>query len=226
MRVLRQPLRIILEGIRVPSFAAREFIHRAMQLVGSALERHVDDAAARVPVLRVVGIRLDLELLDRIDRRHICDVIAACLRVIRRAVEQEFVGRCAPAVDAPVGDRAIVERPFPDNLAIEVHAADEFGEHERVASVERQLVHALAVDDPSPVGFGCLQKRRFGADRHLFADGADLERQIERDGLSNAEDQIVAKKLLEPGRLNRYAVLARAADMALYIGPSGRSARS
>ena len=62
-----------------------------MQGIGAALQRDVDDAAAGVAVLRIVGVGLDLELLHRVDRRHIGQVIGAGLRIIRRPVQQEFV---------------------------------------------------------------------------------------------------------------------------------------
>ena len=114
--VLGQALGVVLERIGVQPLAPRELVDRAVRRVGAALQRHVDDAAAGLAVLRVIGVGLDLELLHRIDRRHVGDVVAARLRVIGRAVQQELVIGCAAAVDAPVGDGAVVERPLPNGL--------------------------------------------------------------------------------------------------------------
>src|SRR5207244_1861975 len=54
--VLRQPLRIVLEGIRVPLLAASEFIHGAVKVIRAALQRYIDDAAAGVAILRVIRV--------------------------------------------------------------------------------------------------------------------------------------------------------------------------
>ena len=88
---LRRAARVEQERVRVEPLAAVELVAGAVEAVGARLQRHVDDAAGGAPVLRVVGVGLDLELLHRVGRRHVGDVVAALVGVVRGAVEQELV---------------------------------------------------------------------------------------------------------------------------------------
>ena len=184
--VLGGPAGIVLERIAVQKIAAHEFVHRPVQAVAAALQRHVDDAAGALAVLRIVGVGLDLELLNRIDGRHVGDVVGAGLRVVGRAVEQELVIGVA-AVDVPVGDGPVVERALVNQRAVEIHAGNQHREHERVAPVERILGDRFGVHQAAAVRRGLLEKRRLRGDRHFLRDGADLQFEIERRGLGHGQ---------------------------------------
>ena len=128
------------------------------------------------------------------------------LRVVRRAVEQELVGAVRAAVDVPRGDRAVVERPLPDRLPAETDARHQPAQHERIASVDGQFMHTLVVDDAAAVGVGGFEQRRLRRHRDLLGEGADLERDIDRHHLVDAERQTGAVNFLKPGASDRHAV--------------------
>ncbi len=152
--------------VRVERLAARELVDAAVHAVGARLERHVDDAARRAPVLRVVAVGDDLEFLHRVDRRHVGDVVAPLNRVVRRAVEQELVVAVLAAVDRPVGDGAVVERPLINRRPVVGDARRQVRQHEGIARVQRKLGDAQVVDDHAAVGVRRLEQRRFAGDRH------------------------------------------------------------
>ena len=75
----------------------------AVELVGAAAERGVDDGAAGAAVLGAEVVGLDLELLDRVGR-DLHDLVrealvAGAVGVVVDAVEDEVVERAAQAVD-------------------------------------------------------------------------------------------------------------------------------
>ena len=135
-----------------------------MEGVGARLQRHVHDAAGGAAVLRVVGVGLHLELLHRVGRRHVGDVVAALVGVVRRAVEQEFVVAVLAAVHRKVGQRAVVERPQVDGLRVVGDAGDQHVERYRAARLQRQLGDAVPVDDGAAIGLAGLEQRRVGGD--------------------------------------------------------------
>ena len=58
----------------------------------------------------------------------------------------------AAAVDAPLGNRAVVERTLPDGRAVERDARHHRAQHERVARVQRQFRYLLCGDDTAAAG--------------------------------------------------------------------------
>lgn len=128
-----------------------------MQRVRAALEGDVHHSTRGPAVLHVIRIRLDLELLNRIHRRHQRDVVPVRQCVIGRAVQQEFVLHVEAAIHAPSGDRAIVERPLVNQVAIVIHARYRGREHEWIAPVQWQFGNALVADHLSPVRLGRIQ---------------------------------------------------------------------
>lgn len=126
---------VVLEGISVEPVAAEELVGGTVKAVGAAFEDDVNGAAAGAAVLGVVGVGLDFELLNGVDRGDVGEVVAAGLGVVGGAVEEEF-GVAVGAVYAPFGDGAVVEGALVGEGAIEVDAGDEGGEHEGVSAVE------------------------------------------------------------------------------------------
>ena len=80
---------------------------RAVELVGARLGRDVEHAAAGAAHLGVVGVDLDLDLLDRFDRR--VQHRAAAQLGDRHAVEQVVVG--ADAAAAERDERGVASDP-------------------------------------------------------------------------------------------------------------------
>src|SRR5207247_2919598 len=78
----------------------------AVRLVATVLQGRVDDAAAGPPVLGVVGVGLDLELLHCI--RGGREVVATA-RAVGSPVQEELVGGQAAAVERPGGAALVVE---------------------------------------------------------------------------------------------------------------------
>ena len=152
------------ERVGGQGLAPHEVVNLTVELVGARLQHHVDDAAGGAAVLRVVGVGGDLHLLDGGRRRHVRDVVAALVGVVRGAIEQELVVAVLAAVHRPVGERAVVERPQVDGLGVVVDAGDEHGERHRAARLQRQLGDARAVDDRAAVGLAGLEQRRFRDD--------------------------------------------------------------
>src|SRR6185436_6398853 len=99
---------VILEAVRIQRDSARKFVRSAVELVRTTLERYVYDPTGGLPVLRIVGVGLNLELLHRVHRWHQRDVVVPGLPVVGCAVQQELVVTVIAAVNVPVGDRAVV----------------------------------------------------------------------------------------------------------------------
>ncbi len=200
--VIRLRLVVHLQEVlgRIERLAAQELVDRAVQIVRAGLQRHVDDAAGGAAVLRVVAVGDDLELLDRVDRRHVGDVVAALNRVVRRAVEQVLVVAVRAAVDRPVGDRAVVERPLIDRRSVVGDARRQVRQHERIARVERQLRHAHVVDDHAAIGLGRFD--RFADDRHRLADRSDLHLDRQRDRRADFQLHLFLRVLAEAFELD------------------------
>ena len=196
--------------VRVERLAPRELVDRSVQRVGARLEGDVHHAVGGAAVLRVVAVGDDFELLDRIHRRHIRDVVAPLNGVVRGAVEQELVVAVLAAVDGPVRDGPVVEGPVVDGGAVVVHPRHQHGEHERVARVERQLVHAIVVDHQAAVRLGRLEDGRFGHDAHLLAQLTELELEVHRRGLADFEPDVGLTHFPEAGELRGDGVEAGA----------------
>ena len=87
--------------------------------------------------------------------------------------------------------------------------ATSFGEHEGVATVERQLVHALLVDDAAAVGRGGFEQRHFGGHGDLLRAAADLQLEVHHGRLTDIYVDIFPDQLLKAGRFRRDRVRAR-----------------
>ena len=132
------------EAGRVQRRVAVELPRRAVEPVGAAAERRVDDGAAGAAELGAEVVGLDLELLDGVGR-DLHDLIrealvAGAVGVVVDAVEDEVVERAAHAVD--------VERRVARGA--DRRGADARAEQREVgvgAAVERQVDDLRAADD-------------------------------------------------------------------------------
>ena len=182
-----------------------------VHVVGPALERGVDDAAARAAVLRVVGVGLDLELFDRVHGRR--EVVAAA-RAVGRAVEQELVGGQPASVERPGRAALVVERPQPrgaggaEGRHLPVHASGQPVQHEDHAPVEGHVLHHLAVDDLAQAAAGRVEQRGLGADLDRLAHVAQLEPDVHGGVLSDGQRDARLHVPAEAGHLHLDAVLA------------------
>ena len=175
-----------------------------MQRVGAALHRHVDRRPSRVALLRVVGRRLDLELLHRVGGRDVGD--APSVGVVGRAVEGELVAPGGPVGDDRRGPR-VVERAGELEVAGVGRARREPGQDERVAVRERQAGDPLGVDHLARGPRSRLEKRRAGHDLDQLGDPAGLELEVQRQAVADADLHGPAG-LLEAHQLGGHRVLA------------------
>ena len=132
--------------VRVERVVPQEFVDAAAKPVRPGLDRRVDDRARAAAVLGRIGICLNLEFLERLDRRlHELDVLASeGVRVgdVVHAVQQKDVVERAVAVhvqDALEVDARQARRA-------RQHAGREQGELVVVPPVQRQLDDLLLVD--------------------------------------------------------------------------------
>ena len=156
---------------------AQKFPHVAVNLVGAGLDDGVHDGAVAAAEFRAVGIGFDLKLRDGIHRRlhHISGAVqnVAQIRVIVNAVEQEVVLQGAGAVGAEAICGFDARPGFGGS-----HTSAEKCELSIVASVQRQRVDAVAVDQLAEVrGFG-FELRSLAGDLHCFCRGARLKLHI------------------------------------------------
>ena len=171
----RRALGVVLESVGVQPGAPHELPTGAMKLVAAALENHVHDAAGGVPILRVIGVALHLELLDRIHDRHIGNVVVAGLAVVRGAIHQKLVLALPAAVDRPFGDGAVVKGPLPNGRAAKSHAGHHGAKHKRIARVQGQFGNSLRVNHATAIGRGRFEQRCLRRDGHGLALRPELE---------------------------------------------------
>src|SRR5262249_58962603 len=138
----------------------------AMMRVRSRLERDVDDAAARAPVLRVVGVGLDLEFLRRVDGRNERDRAPGAHA--GDAVDEHFVLLRAAAVDRHTGAAGDVERAQVAPGPLLDDARREPGELERIAPGSWNVEELLVRDDGATTGGVDVENPRLAPDPDRF----------------------------------------------------------
>ena len=150
----------------------------AVPAVGARLGDDVDDRAGVAPVLGVVGVREDLELLDRVRRRpqHEPGVERV---VVRRAVEQEVVRLVALAVDVEAAGHvaeaagrgvALLPKAAPSAVGGATTPGNQRAELREVAAVQRQVDDLLPVDDDAERRVGRFDQRRLPEHGHLLLE--------------------------------------------------------
>ncbi len=209
---LRRLARVEEERIGGQGLAPHEVVADAVERVRPRLQRHVDDAAGGPAVLRVVRVRGDLELLHRFRRRHVGDVVAALVGVVRRAVEQELVVAVLAAVHRPVGERAVVERAEVDRLGVVVDAGDEHGERHRAARLQRQLGDTRASMTVPRLALLVSSSGDSAETVTSSVTPPTARADVDRGRLIDFEPHAASRVLLKPRELDRHRVRAGAKE--------------
>ena len=176
----------------------------AVPAIGAGFGDDVDDRAGVAAVLGVVGVREDLEFLDRVRRRaqHEAGVERV---VVGRAVEQEVVRLVALAVDveaagdvAEAAGRGVAVLPAePDRRRDDTR--NQRAELREVAAVERQVDDLLLIDDDAERRVGGFDERRLAEHRHLLFELADLQLHVGADRFVDDDRDRVADGGAESG---------------------------
>src|SRR5260370_18900442 len=135
--------RVVLERIGVQPIAPQKLISRSMYGVGAALQNRVHHAARGLPVLRVVGVGLNLKLLHRIDRRDVRDVVAARPRIVRYAIDQEC-RRLRSSSYAPLRNRTGVEGPLIGERTVVIPSRPHTATHQAIPPAHTPSVPVLS----------------------------------------------------------------------------------
>ena len=173
--------------------------HRSAEAIAAGPDREVHDGAAEHAELggRVVG--LDLEFLDRLERRRDVDERVQRL-VVRDAVEHVVVPRPRHAVDAVVheapgaGGRGVLREV---GEAARDRAGRQRDELLEQTPVQRQRLDLLVVDHLAELAGGAVDERRLGDDRDFFRHLPDLQRDVEPRGLCDLQHDAALDEPLE-----------------------------
>ena len=139
--------RIVLKPIRgIEYVVAEKFPGRAMDTVGAGLDGGVENSARGTAQLGAEVRGLHLEFLDRVHRRKndkVCSVEEVdSVGVVVDAIQQVVVLRGTQTIGGESSGGSIAARVG----LRRVHARAELGQECKVASIERQVVHAPLVD--------------------------------------------------------------------------------
>ena len=175
---LRCTERVREEIVRVEIVVAKKLVDASANRIGSGLDRRVDDRAGAAAEFSGVGVGLNLELLQRLDRGlHQLDVLAAKrVRVgnIVHAIEQEDVIEGA----VPVHIEHTLEVHAGQPRRARQNAWREQRELVVIASVQRQLDDLLLADDRPARRRHRVEQRRPADHFHGFGDLAGLQRDV------------------------------------------------
>ena len=134
------------EIVGIQLAVAQVFEKVAVQLVGPGFARQGYHTAPTAAVFGRIGIRLDAELLDTLDRRNCADhrYSGSIARHIQRhAVHQDGAGRLLAAVhDEPVAEECVGDA---GQLSRRGYARNQAGKAEYIAAVQRQILNPVAV---------------------------------------------------------------------------------
>ena len=205
------------EVARVEHVVANVLEDRAVEAVAAGFQRHGDDAAGEPAVFGGIAGGLQLEFLERFERRPGLRAGVARILIVE-AIDGHVAGVGARAVDD-------VGRAFAAFLG-GLHAGHHEGEIVEVAAVERHLGNLAGRDDVAAGrGFG-IEQRDGRLHFDALADGAHLEHHVEARGLIDGEFQCGLARHLEAGLLDGHFVSAgrKAGDGVLAFRAGARSA--
>ena len=167
----------------------------ALRVVGSRLDRHVDDGAAAAPELRRVVRRLRLELRDGVEVGLDDGVPGAVVVVVVHAVEQVVRRGGSHAVD---DERVLLSRVTVGPAAQLKSAGRESGEGNETAPADGQLLDLLGLDDLAERAFLRLQNRRFRRDDDGLGGAADLEAEVDPEPVLDPHVDVLPGDRSEP----------------------------
>ena len=204
---LRGAERVREEIVRVQRIVAEELVDAAANRIGAGFDDGVDDRSRAAAELGRVSVRLNLEFLQRLDRRlHELHVLAA---------ERVRVGDVIDAVE----QEDIVERAVAVHVehALEVHARQPRGAREHagreqrqlvvVAAIERQLDDLLLIDDRSARRRDGVEQRRGADDLDRFGELTRLQRDVDPRHLRDLQSYPRPHRLLESRHLHGHRVV-------------------
>ena len=178
------------EVARVETVVAEELEGVAVHFVRSRLGHQVHRRCGVMPVPRRQRARLHLELLQRVGKRR------RQVQVVERIVVRAAVHDVGDAVRLAAGDRDRDRRKILVGVEIACRRGRrEAGEENQLgglSSVQRQLHHALVVDHLADAGVLRLDEGGVRRHRHLLADRADRERDVQLRARSDLQDDAAA----------------------------------
>ena len=178
-----------------------------MKIVRPALDREADNTPSRASELRRVRRRIHLELLHRIQLRHRRHLIVIGARV-RRAVDQNFARRPAPAVHAKVVRRRLARRVVPSQPPHRYPR--NIGQQQiRVAHIQRNRHQELVLHHRAPIRPARRNQWRRVGNRDRFPHLTRRQLQAYRARLPNLQSKPVNARLFEPHRTGRDVIYAR-----------------
>ena len=190
-------------GVGVEAVVAAVGVSRSVEVPGSALGHGADLRADRPAVLGLVVRGEDLDLLDRVDadRHHRTAVVAGV--DVGDAIEGHVVGARTLSVGAQVlgFDAGGVRH------AVRDHSGGEEGHVEETATVDRDLLHALAGNREGAFGARGLQESRIRGDADRLGETAQFDGDgAERHPVVGIDDQLGPRRRLEPVGLDQERV--------------------
>ena len=145
-----------------------------MDFVRARLHDHVDHAARRLAVLGRKGIRLDLELLNGVNRNRRgvrSPGVGGALQVVVVNAVQHYVVLAGPHAGGAEGvSPAGVRHHRPRGKQRELDVA---------TAIERKVHDLLVADDLALRRLDRREQGRVGKDRDAFGDLADFERDVD-----------------------------------------------
>ena len=182
-------------------------VHRAARSIGASAGHHRDADTSAVPDRRGEVGRLDAHLLDHVR--------------IRRGGHLPPDAVVGGAVDRPVDASDTAERrrigrgATDESLAGERddasghHAWGEPRKEHGHVRLQRQFGNLLLVEDESLPQRGRFQQRRLTGHSNFLGDGADFERELERELLTGPKRDAASPQRLEPLHFDHDLVVAR-----------------
>ena len=177
-----------------------------MKVVAARSRGHVEHAPARPTHLGVVRVYLDLDLLDRLDRR--IEHGATAQFRDGHAVEQVVVGADAAAAERDARGVGLILLAVELGVPHRHHRRHGDADQEGVASGRRQRLERLAIQRSARRRGRRVDERRLSGHRDRFLEPADLERDVDRDELLGADRQALGLVPLVPGDLSLQGVAA------------------
>ena len=167
----------------------------------------VEDTSRRVPHVGLVGLGLHLQLFHRLHRR-------GDGRAIRQVGDRHTFNQVAVAAPRAAAERQLRRAGLvliPHELGIPGlnDARRRDGREECVAPEDWQVLQGLLIERRRLRCAGALDDWCFTGDRHLLADGADHEREIQHGRLLRADSKALAYFRLEARKRNADGVRSR-----------------
>src|SRR5450759_4256057 len=213
---------IALREIGVELVVAHVFRKGSVKIVGAALHGHVEDAAAGQPQRGVRRGRGNFEFLDAVYQRS--ELPFAGSGVDGSAIQVELVAAGGATVhgQAAVGvPSARAGEPAGAELLLgKDHAGGELRQHEHLAAVERQFADALVVHKLAQHGAFGIDGGQLGSDRHVLAERAHYQANVDGRPVAHRESDSLARELLESRSLADHRV-GSGRDLREYVAPIG-----